>query len=345
MSLSPTQFDGESLITPELLAQHGPLAIEMGRISDDPIADILATLSIFEVLFQNRSDTAHVLAEMVVYINRERKRLGHGTWKAISPILRQHSICAILHQDPFTDWSFRKPRGYSGDAHLLDYIYLHPNVQKSVSEASAIGQRLYAYSKDVSSSVAVRERRDLLAKLVDDTAAQVGPETEILTLAAGHLREAEKSEAFRDGGIKRWVALDQDPFSVAVINQQFGGTAVEPFDGSVKGYLTDAYELGQFDLVYAAGLYDYLPRAVAIKLTRKCLQSLKLGGTFLFANFAEDMIDDAFRETFMNWELLLRSEADMWDIVNMSVDRNKVQADVYTGENGVVIYGKIQLRV
>ena len=76
---------------------------------------------------------------------------------------------------------------------------------------------------------------------------------EVLTIAAGHLREADASEALREGRIKRWVALDQDPLSVGSITRDFSGKPVEASDGSVRGLLDNAYELGQFDLIYAAG--------------------------------------------------------------------------------------------
>ncbi|TIT59364.1 MAG: class I SAM-dependent methyltransferase, partial [Mesorhizobium sp.] len=47
---------------------------------------------------------------------------------------------------------------------------------------------------------------------------------------------------------------------------------------------------------------------------------------------------------FMNWVLLLRSEADMWNIINASVDRNTVEAQVFFGENRNVLYGVIEKR-
>jgi hypothetical protein len=112
----------------------------------------------------------------------------------------------------------------------------------------------------------------------------------------------------------------------------------------VRGLLTRGYNLGRFDFVYAAGLYDYLSHNVAVKLTQKCLQMLKPDGILLFANFAQGIFDDGYMETFMNWPLLLRSESDMWSIVNASVDRNSVEASVEFGANKTIIYATIKNR-
>ncbi|MBB3944290.1 SAM-dependent methyltransferase [Rhizobium skierniewicense] len=263
-------------------------------------------------------------------------------WKEIIPLVQNHPVAAYFLQDPFTHWSFDKPRGYSGDAQLLDFIYGHPSVQDKIAAASPIGTALYDYTKDASSSVAVRERRDILTKYIDDVANTRGPDTEILTIAAGHLREANGSSALAQGKIKRWVALDQDPLSVGAIMRDFHGTCIEAIDGSVRGILSRRQELGTFDFVYAAGLYDYLVDKVSIKLTQRCLEMLKPGGSFLFANFSQDIGVDGYMESFMNWALLLRTEQDMWHIINSSIDPSLVEAEVFFGENRNIVYGVIR---
>ena len=85
-----------------------------------------------------------------------------------------------------------------------------------------------------------------------------------------------------------------------------------------------------------------LPRENAILLTRQLVDLVKPGGEFLFANFSTGVVPDGYMETFMNWPLILRDETEMWDIVNASVDRNTVEADVFFGENRHIIYAKIR---
>ena len=271
-----------------------------------------------------------------------RENLAPAVWEQVIQLARQHPINALLQQDPFTNWSITKPRGYAGDAVLMDLVYGHPSVDPLIVEASDLGRSIFSYTSNAPTSAGSRERRELLARHVDETASTRGGNAEILSIAAGHLREAEKSVALAEKRLKRWVAVDQDPISIGTIHRDYGKNGIEAINGSVKGILGDRYRLGEFDLVYAAGLYDYLSQKVAVSLTRKCMQMLKPGGTFLFANYHVDTPDEGYMEAFMQWSLILRSEADMWAIIDQSVDRNTVDALVEYGGNGTVMYATIR---
>ncbi|WEX75133.1 class I SAM-dependent methyltransferase [Sinorhizobium numidicum] len=339
-------FDGESLITPQAITTE--LSPPKADRHDEQLATGRAELAIVLTIAQQQidqsQDPAAVTHQLIGALHAMRAKFHSSVWQALIPMVQNHSVSDFFHHDPFTRWSFEKPRGYSGDAQLIDFIYGHPSVSEEIAKASPLGRALYDYTKNAPSSVAVRERRDLLTRYVDEIAAERGPETEILTIAAGHLREADRSTALKERRIRRWVALDQDPLSVGSIARDFNGTCVEAIDGSVRGLLTKAHNLGQFDFIYAAGLYDYLTDKVAVKLTQRCLQMLKPNGVFLFANFADDISDDGYMETFMNWALLLRSEADMWRIINGSVDRNMVDTRLEFGANRNIVYGILQKR-
>ena len=142
--------------------------------------------------------------------------------------------------------------------------------------------------------------------------------------------------------MKRWIGLDQDPISVAIVNRDLAGTVVEAVDGSVRGILRRAYKLGTFDLVYASGLYDYLPAAIGIRLFQRAMEMVKPGGEFLFANFSDEITTDGYMETFMDWPLILRSADDMWDVIKAAVDMNHVEAEVFYGSNRNIVYGKVR---
>jgi SAM-dependent methyltransferase len=342
--MSEVRLDGKSLITPKMIAKSfldNQVDFPAGQ-HEHAFSSILQTLDDANAQFEKGHDPSSIISKIASALHLLRNSISISAWQTVIPLIQEHPVSRFFLQDPFTRWSFTKPRGYSGDAGLLDFIYGHSNVAELVAKASPTGQELYEYTKNASSSIAVRERRDLLTAYVDDIATKRSQDTEILTIAAGHLREANKSKALQEGRISRWVALDQDPQSVGSIRRDFDGTSIQPVEGSVRGLLTDSYKLGTFDFVYAAGLYDYLSHKVSVKLTRRCLKMLKPNGVFLFANFAEDIGVDGYMETFMNWALLLRTEADMNAIINDSVGHDSVDSTVFFGANRNVVYGVIQ---
>lgn len=345
MEQTRVEFDGESLITPALIN------LQLSEVDSGSSPDHLRSeISALQVLldeslrqFEGSADPARIVIDTVTALHDVRRRNSYATWQELIQVVRDHRVSHFFLQDPFTLWSVKKPRGYSGDAGLLDFIYHHESVTPHINNTTNLGRAIYGYTSMAPSPVAVRERRDILGKLVDRICSAKAGDGEVLAIAAGHLREASTSEQLRAGGIKRWVALDQDPESVATVADENRGTCIEATEGSVRTVLARGEKLGSFDLIYAAGLYDYLVHKVAVKLTRKALQMLKPGGTFLFANFSDDFPDDGYMESFMHWALLLRTEEDMWAIIKEAGEGMTFDAKVYLGSNRAIVYGEITL--
>ncbi|MBX5173961.1 class I SAM-dependent methyltransferase [Rhizobium sp. NZLR1b] len=336
-------LDGQSLVAPGEIRQAtrrfaapSPCDFTVAK------ADLAISLDVSIRQFKSGVEASAIIERLTDALHRLRRRVHPEVWDVIVPIAQSHPVAHYLNQDPLTRWSFEKPRGYSGDARLLDFIYGRPEIEDAVASSSTLGRSIYAYTRNASSSVAVRERRDILARRVDEIASARPGSAEVLAIASGHLREGPLSRALGAGAIKRWVALDQDPVSVGTVARDFAGTSVESINGSVKSLLGGRHALGMFDFVYAAGLYDYLPDAVAVKLTKKCVSMLKPGGTFLFANFSPETDVDGYMETFMNWELLLRSEREMGLIASESAAGADLKVSVWPGSNRSVVYCEIE---
>jgi hypothetical protein len=339
-------FDGHSLITPKQISNE--LEAPKTERFEEHLAmgkgEIAIMLELARQQFVKSEDPMRIIDRVTVSLHEMRSRIQPRVWQELVPIIQNHPVATYFLEDPLTKWSWDKPRGYSGDATLLDFIYRHESIMDKVNGASELGRALFEYTSTAPSSQANWDRRDILARQVDEVAAERGPGTEVLSVAAGHLREAGYSEAMKQKAIKRWVALDQDPVSIGTIARDFQGTAVEAIDGSVRELLTRRSNPGTFDLVYASGLYDYLVDRVAIKLTQRCLEMVKPGGTFLFANYSYPILVDGYIETFMNWALLLRSEADMWKIIHEASAGQDYESKVFFGKNRNIVYGVIKKR-
>jgi hypothetical protein len=95
------------------------------------------------------------------------KKLPRSEWTLFKANWAHHPAARLVLQDPFTAWSYRKPRGYPGDAQLLDFIYGSDNIRCDLAAASDCGRAIYRYTRDAPAPAAVRERRNILTALVD----------------------------------------------------------------------------------------------------------------------------------------------------------------------------------
>ena len=83
---------------------------------------------------------------------------GHA-WRQWAELqVRAHAVYPVLLQDPFVRHSAERPRGYPGDAELLDYIYESDNIRAAVESASDLGRRLYDYTHSAPAPAGVRNR-------------------------------------------------------------------------------------------------------------------------------------------------------------------------------------------
>ncbi|TPV98817.1 MAG: hypothetical protein USCAAHI_01745 [Beijerinckiaceae bacterium] len=215
------------------------------------------------------------------------KRNDVAAQKSATEDVRRHSIFAQLLADPMTRQAFRKPRGYPGDADLIDFIYGSESSVAGLDAASPTGRAIYAYNVETIASQGVRNRRDYIAKVIDEIAERK-PKTEVLAVACGHLRELERCSPTSRRAIARFVGLDHDRRTTNFLTRQAYSDFVKPLTASIGVLLRKEIELGSFDLIYAAGIYDYLQDDLFIALTRRLWEMCRSGGTLLIANVTAD---------------------------------------------------------
>jgi SAM-dependent methyltransferase len=345
MSRTAIPLDGESLITSDLIQRASPSAELNAQESvelREAVAQLLVILELARSGFQEGGRTEGVVSRLAGELHLLRRASTAAIWQKLIVAAQTHPVMEFLQQDPLTNWSFTKPRGYTGDAGLLDIYYKHPSMDHLLTDCTPLGRDIYDYTSDVPACAAGRERCEILARFVDETAERTEEPAEILAVAAGHLREAGICRSLPAGRLRRWVALDQDPISVGTMTRDLSGTVVSPMNGSVLGLLRRSYKLGTFDLVYASGLYDYLQEKTAVKLMQRLVELLRPGGMVLFANFSDEITSDGYMETFMDWPLILRSADDMWKIIDAGVDRSAYETEVWYGGNRNIVYSTLR---
>jgi extracellular factor (EF) 3-hydroxypalmitic acid methyl ester biosynthesis protein len=167
------------------------------------------------------------------------------------------------------------------------------------------------YCNNVGVSRSVRARRDILSELIDRVSSEINHPPHILSIACGHLREAQKSKAVQAKQIGKFFALDQDPLSIELINRELQNYPIQTIQSSVTAIIRKKLTFENLDLVYAAGLYDYLSQSFATRLTKVMFDMLRSGGKLLVANFVPNHAEVGYMETFMQWNLIYRTEHEL----------------------------------
>ena len=326
---APLQPDGTTAVVPPWFYPAAPVRdCRDARILFDAVATLL----------DDAGDPQAALLMLGAGLRVARSCLTPALWQSLCADLRAHRLGTILGEDPVTALSVARPRGYAGDATLLDLVYGEPALAAALATTTPRGRLINAITMESPVHVARRECQAMLTDYVDQVAS--GGRPVVLALGAGHLREADASFALRHGRIARWVALDQDAESCGEIDRRLG-RRVETIPRSISAILTGDVRVEKVDVAYAAGLFDDLPTPIAIKLARRVVGMLRPGGRFLFSNYAAGIWDAGFLEAAMDWHLNVRSPADMAMIAESVAG---VTARHWSSSNGALHYCELVKR-
>lgn len=229
-------------------------------------------------------------------------------WKSyVSNELFKHRLKNLVLQDPLTARSLAKPRGYAGDARLLDMIYFPSKV--NLASTSPIGRAVFKFTSRTNISRDLRKRKQIVADSIDQAAKT--DNLQVLSVASGHCREIELSKSIRENNFERFICLDQDLRSLTEIDRKYSCFGINTVASSIADMIKGNVELGKFNLIYSAGLYDYLSNRLAKKLTKFLYNSLLPGGKLILFNVVQNYKEIGFFESLMDWPLIGRDESQM----------------------------------
>jgi SAM-dependent methyltransferase len=312
---------------------------------DRPVFDV--TIDHVNVLFNRLAacreypaSTATVIHELVGTLNELRLSSSQSQWNMLIKKVREHRNFGLVHEDPFTARAFTKPRGYAGDAVMMDYIYSLEE-DWEVPVASELGNNIFQYTSKSASSAGVRARREQISLFLDEhLTAQ--PNQQVLAVACGHLREASYSSAIRRGRFSKFLATDADPDSLALVEKTYGKSGVTTKQLDIVRLIKGSEHVGSFDLIYTTGLYDYLTQKLAIKLTASLFERLNPGGKLVIANFLPSIRDIGYMEACMDWFLIYRDRQAMANLVT-GLDSDQIGMEkIWIEENRNVVFLELE---
>jgi extracellular factor (EF) 3-hydroxypalmitic acid methyl ester biosynthesis protein len=314
------------------------MATELGKgiaLFEEQCVDVRSLDSVYERMMDGQVEEG--MAELIPLLQAHRLKANETEWREFVRCCLRHPLRELLHQDPFTYRSFTKPRGYAGDAKLLDYIYGREEGWPIPSGTTDMGAKIFDFTTASTACEGVRARRGFIANFLDQLVEEI-PRPHVLSVAAGHLREVLLAAALKRRKIGRFVAFDADAQSLDVIRHDYGRFGVEAVQGSVRQVLAGRANLGDFHLIYSMGLFDYVPLGAAKRLTSAMFRMLRPGGRLLVANFLPGILDVGYMESYMDWKLIHRTRKEMLEI-SLEIPEAAVRdIRLFTEENQNIIF-------
>ena len=271
-----------------------------------------------------------------------KMELDEEQWQHCVQLCRSHPVLTVLHEDPFTHRAFYKPRRYAGDAVMLDYIYGKEDYWP-LPECTDLGRQIFEYTTLAPASAGVRARRGYIADVLDLAAFEV-TRPHVLSIAAGHFREAEMSAAIRRRRFGRIAALDADPQSLKEVESRYGRYGVETIAEPLTSLLSGKVQAGQFDLIYSLGLSDYLNAKISRRLVSKAFDMLRPGGRLVVANFLPGIHDIGYMEAIMDWKLIYRTRQEMIGLTEGIAEEEIQNVSLESEENNNIIFMTVRRR-
>ncbi len=255
----------------------------------------------------------------------------------VVPLARSYASSALmplLLACPMHRRAYEKPLGYAGDFRMMELYFT-----RDLSGVGLFGRFLHSVAQGYSLAAAVVAREAVMREAVVEAlrADHHGP-VRVLSLASGPAIELRRLL----GELKSLerpvdlILLDQDEGALDRAHRRLARLLVEQHKDQLpvtlqclhfsvrqllkpetaEEKLVRYVMLQNLDLVYSAGLYDYLTDPVASRLTEVLYSRLRPGGRLLLGNLVETPDTTWIMEYVLGWHLVYRSEPSFLRLAN-----------------------------
>lgn len=257
---------------------------------------------------------------------------------------------ALLHDTlisaPFMHRCLSKPLGYPGDYIVMQYLY-----ERQFEGPNLLAKAIHLASVFTRGACAVRARKDMLRDVIIDTTrerAARGLRTRVISIAAGPAQEIfEVIERAPELVPQLDILLfDQDEDALELVNNRLTRARearcgeeinIELRRDTIRHLLKeqDIFEsFGPADLVFSAGLFDYLRFHTAVGLVRNLHGNLAEGGVLYIGNMVPENPCKWFLEHHLEWYLEYRTRDELRAMGQAAVPEHKAEVvEEWTGVN------------
>lgn len=221
---------------------------------------------------------------------------------------------AELSQSKLHQQGRAKPFGYAGDFQVIDWTYT------KACSSTARGRIWDLFYHDQIASRAVCDRKDRFGTILAEVASlQISLPLRILNVASGPCREIADGVTY--AGLSpndaRFTCLEIDAKAVEYAKSVLGAHWSPSVDfriGNALRFRTSCL----FELVWCAGLFDYLNSRIAVLLLRRLWRCLAPGGQLWIGNFSSTHSTRPWIEWLGDWELIHRTQEEMHQLAEDS---------------------------
>jgi extracellular factor (EF) 3-hydroxypalmitic acid methyl ester biosynthesis protein len=219
----------------------------------------------------------------------------------------------------FAERAYYKPKGYAGDYLMMEMIY-----RNRPEGDGKLGTLTDNWCLNSAASKAVRGRRTLLCNQLESISRQkltAGKPIRIMNLACGSnrelfdfLRRCDATELIEA------TSIDADPHALEYTDQEVNvfphHASIRLMNDNVVRWAVGAmrHQYGPQDIIYSAGLTDYLDRRLFQALIARCYEHLKPGGVLIIGNFTPKNRNRVFMDRILHWKLIYRDAAHLEEL-------------------------------
>ncbi len=226
----------------------------------------------------------------------------------------QHEMLPYVLTTETAERFYSKPRGYAGD-----YLAIHKIYANKPSGTGRLGPIVDRMFLEAPPSVAVRNRRSLIAgEIVSTVRAKQQGTARVLCLASGPATEVfDAFDSLQDRGRLSATLMDIDLHALAFVDERRAAHRLSAQVTLVNENLIALFlgrrqtRLEPQDLIYSIGLIDYLNDKLVAKLLQYVHENLAPGGRVILGNFHPANPAREFMDSVLEWNLIHRTEEDM----------------------------------
>jgi extracellular factor (EF) 3-hydroxypalmitic acid methyl ester biosynthesis protein len=257
----------------------------------------------------------------------------------------QAALHPLLLRAPFVYRTFAKPLGYAGDYEMVNQILADPQ-----QGSSTYFQIINAFFLKADVAQAHRNRIDILVSYLSKAALAAKNskrKLKVLNVACGPAVEIQRFISSDENA--EWLEFTLLDFSEPTLSYtkgqiasalQTGGHSVNVryLQESVHHLLkraarsSDDFKEEFFDLVYCAGLFDYLTDKVCSRLLDYFAIRTRPGGMVLVTNVHSQNPQKNVMEHLLEWHLIYRDEAGLEAVLPQVREKTRIFLD-QTGVN------------